>query len=79
MKTTDFAYYLSSLFAYTPKGAKANAVLYTIVENVRPNELVVYKYLKYLLEDTKQITTFSIRKLWTDIFHSRKNCRISSG
>ena len=39
------------LFADTPKGARANAVLYTIVETARANELDVYEYLKYLLEE----------------------------
>jgi transposase len=39
------------LFADTPKGARANAVLYTIVETARTNELDVYEYLKYLLEE----------------------------
>ena len=37
------------LFADTPKGATANAVLYTIVESAKVNELDVYEYLKYLL------------------------------
>jgi transposase len=37
------------LFADTPKGARANAVLYTLVETARANELDVYEYLKYLL------------------------------
>jgi hypothetical protein len=37
------------LFADTPKGAKANAVLYTIVETARANALNVYGYLNYLL------------------------------
>lgn len=39
------------LFADTPKGAKANAILYTIVETAKANELNVYEYLKYLLEE----------------------------
>jgi len=39
------------LFADTPKGAKANAVLYTIVESARLNELDVFAYLKYLLTE----------------------------
>ncbi len=39
------------LFADTPKGASANAVLYTIVESARANDLDVYMYLKYLLEE----------------------------
>lgn len=39
------------LFADTPKGAKANAILYTLVETARANDLDVYEYLKYLLEE----------------------------
>ena len=39
------------LFADTPKGAKANAVLYTLAENARANDLDVYTYLKYLLTE----------------------------
>lgn len=39
------------LFADTPKGAAANAVLYTLVESARANELDVYAYLKYLLTE----------------------------
>lgn len=37
------------LFADTPKGAAANAVLYTLVETARANKLNVYEYLNYLL------------------------------
>ena len=37
------------LFADTPNGAKANAVLYTLVESARENNLNVYEYLDYLL------------------------------
>ena len=37
------------LFADTPKGATANAILYTIVETARANQLNIYEYLKYLL------------------------------
>lgn len=39
------------LFADTPKGAKANAILYTLVESARINKLDTYEYLKYLLEE----------------------------
>ncbi|MDW2799659.1 transposase [Clostridium boliviensis] len=39
------------LFADTPKGARANAILYTLVESARANHLDVYEYLKYLLEE----------------------------
>lgn len=37
------------LFADSPKGAKANAILYTLAESARANKLDVYEYLKYLL------------------------------
>lgn len=39
------------LFADTPKGAKANAVLYTLVESARANSLDVFEYLKHLLTE----------------------------
>ena len=38
-------------FADTPNGAKANAVLYTLVETARANDLNVYAYLDYLLTE----------------------------
>ena len=37
------------LFADTPKGATANAILYTIVETAKANQLNIYEYLKHLL------------------------------
>lgn len=37
------------LFADTPKGATANAVLYTIVESAKANALDVYEYIRFLL------------------------------
>lgn len=37
------------LFADTPKGAKASAVLYTLVESAKANDLDLFEYLKYLL------------------------------
>lgn len=43
------------LFADTPKGAKANAVLYTLVESARANELNVYQYLDYLLTELPEL------------------------
>ena len=39
------------LFADTPKGAMANAVLYTLIESAKANELDSYEYLKYLLSE----------------------------
>ena len=37
------------LFADTPDGARANAILYTLVESAKANELNVYEYLKHIL------------------------------
>ena len=39
------------LFADTPKGARASAVLYTLVESAKANGLDVFGYLKYLLTE----------------------------
>lgn len=39
------------LFADTPKGATANAILYTLVESAKANDLDIYEYLKYLLDE----------------------------
>ena len=43
------------MFADTPKEAKANAVLYTLVESARANELNVYQYLDYLLTELPEL------------------------
>lgn len=43
------------LFADTPKGATANAVLYTVVETAKANNLNVYEHLKYLLSEMPNI------------------------
>ena len=37
------------LFADTPKGAKASATVYSLVETAKANDLNVYTYLEYLL------------------------------
>ena len=38
------------LFSATPKGATASALVYTMVEMAKANELNIYKCLTYLLE-----------------------------
>jgi hypothetical protein len=38
------------LFSNTPKGAKASATIYSIVESAKENNLNPYTYLKYLFE-----------------------------
>lgn len=42
------------LFADSVDGAKANATMYSIVETAKLNNLNVYKYLNYLLEELPQ-------------------------
>ncbi len=44
------------LFADTPKGAKTNAILYTLVESAHANKLDVYEYLKHLLTELPTVT-----------------------
>ena len=43
------------LFADSVAGAKANAVIYSLVESAKANKLNVYKYIKYLLDNLPQI------------------------
>ncbi len=38
------------LFANTPKGARASAVIYSIIESAKENRLNPYAYLNYLVE-----------------------------
>ena len=48
------------LFADTPNGARANAVLYTLVKTARSNELNVYAYLDYLLSEMRECEKKSV-------------------
>lgn len=43
------------LFADTVEGAKANAVLYSIVETAKANSLNIHKYIEFLLENLPQL------------------------
>lgn len=38
------------LFCNTPKGARASAVVYSIVETAKENGLIPFEYLRYLFE-----------------------------
>ncbi|WP_127585699.1 IS66 family transposase, partial [Paenibacillus koleovorans] len=44
------------LFANTPKGAKASATIYSLVETAKENQLHPFYYLMYLLEKLPQLT-----------------------
>lgn len=38
------------LFANTPRGAKASAVIYSLIETAKENDLDPYRYLCYVLK-----------------------------
>ena len=43
------------LFSDTPAGAKASAVIYSIVETAKPNNLKPFNYVQYLLEEIRKV------------------------
>ncbi len=43
------------LFADTIEGAKANAIYYSLIESAKANNLNIYKYIKYLLDELPQL------------------------
>lgn len=43
------------LFANTPKGAKASAVTYSLIETAKENGLKPYEYLRYVLEQLPKL------------------------
>ena len=43
------------MFADSVDGAKANAVMYSLIESAKVNNLNIYKYINYLLEEFPQI------------------------
>lgn len=44
------------LFANTPRGAKASATIYGVIETAKENGLRPYPYLKYLFEQLPQLS-----------------------
>jgi len=44
------------LFAHCERGAKANAVLYSIIETAKENMLKPYEYIKWVLESLKNMS-----------------------
>jgi len=43
------------LFADSVEGAKANAIIYSLIESAKINNLNIYKYIEYLLEEIPQM------------------------
>lgn len=50
------------LFADSVDGAKANAIMYSIIESAKVNNLNIYKYIKYLLEQLPQLENITDEK-----------------
>lgn len=48
------------LFAYTPRGAKASAAIYSVIETAKENGLHPFRYLTYLFEQLPQLVDLSI-------------------
>lgn len=44
------------LFANTPRGAKASAIIYSVIETAKENGLNPFKYLMYLFEQLPQLS-----------------------
>jgi hypothetical protein len=51
------------LFANTVRGAKVSAIIYSIVETAKENDLNPFDYLKYTLERIKNIVPTAIDSL----------------
>ena len=66
------------LFANTPRGAKASAAIYSVIETAKENSLHPYNYLKYLFEQLPQITgrltMLSLSRSCRGLMH----CRLSA-
>jgi transposase len=45
------------LFTNTPRGAKSSAIIYSIIETAKENNLKPYNYFMYLLEQLPNIDT----------------------
>ena len=61
------------LFADTPKGADASALVYSIVETAKANDIDIYYYLKYLLIKTP--TSLTSREELEKLCPWNKECR----
>ena len=45
------------------EGAKANAIMYSIIESAKINKLNIEKYIKYLLEELPQLENIKDEKV----------------
>jgi len=56
------------LFCFTPAGAHASAIVYSIIETAKENNLRLFEYLKYIFETLPNISISAIDSLlpWSD-------------
>ena len=66
------------LFCITPRGAKASATTYRIVESAKENGLKPFEYLTYLFTELPNATTKALDDVlpWSEFLPD--NCRIPS-
>lgn len=67
------------LFSNTPRGAKGSAIIYSIIETAKENNLKPFEYLQYLFEqlpnvDIKNVAVVDSLLPWSDILPV--NCRM---
>jgi transposase len=51
------------MFSATPKGARASAIIYSVIETAKENGLKPYEYLKYLLDTIPNATSNELNSL----------------
>lgn len=59
------------MFSNTPRGARGSAIIYSIIETAKENNLKPYNYLMYLFErlpnvDTKDTSVIDTLLPWSD-------------
>lgn len=69
------------LFSNTAKGAKSSALIYSVVETSKANNLNPYAYLKYLFEELPNVDLTDSTEIekylpWSD--YIPESCRIPS-
>ena len=64
------------LFANTPLGAKAGAIIYSLIETAKENGLDPYRYLLWVLEQAPQLAVNN--ENWAELLtpdNAQANCR----
>ena len=61
------------LFSDTIAGAKANAVMHSLIESAKANKLNIYKYINYLLERLPQLENPNDEQELKNIYHGQIN------